>query len=328
MISTAFARRLSVLAMSSLAMGVTAVHAAGATDRPITLVVPFAAGGGADVVARLLATQLTSHLDGQTVLIDNKPGASGNIGANQVARGPADGSLFLLTNSTLTINAALRMPGTPDVKQSLASVSLLVSAPVALGVHPSIPAEDVPAFVGYLKQNPGRLSYSSCGNGTPQHFTGESIKQMAGVDMVHVPYKGCAPAVNDGLGNQVPILFSTIPNLAGHAAAGKLRMLAVASDKRVSFMPDMPAIAETAPFQDLNISVWFGLFAPQGLPDETRARFEKAVAATMADPAMQKAFQDRYYEVVGTGAQAMTAQVDDDLARYGKLAEQSGITLE
>lgn len=328
MLRTPFARRLSVLMVSALALGVTHAHAASGNDRPITIVVPFAAGGGADVVARLLASKLPAHLDGQTVLIDNKPGASGNIGAGQVARGPADGTLFLLTNSTLTINAALRMPGTPDVKQSLTPVSLLVSAPVALGVHPSIPAETVPAFVSYLKDNPGKLSYSSCGNGTPQHFTGESIKQMAGVDMVHVPYKGCAPAVNDGLGNQVPILFSTIPNLAGHAAAGKLRMLAVASDKRVSFMPDMPAIAETAPFGDLNISVWFGILAPQGLPEATRERFEKAVAATMADPAVQKDFQDRYYEVVATGAQPMAAQIDDDLARYGKLAEQSGITLE
>ncbi len=326
--ATTLARRFPALALFSLTLLAAPAHAAPATDRPITIVVPFAAGGGADVVARLLAAKLPAQLDGQTVLVDNKPGASGNIGANQVSRAPADGTAYLLTNSTLTINAALRMPGTPDVRTGLAPVSLLVSAPVALGVHPSIDADSVPAFIAYLKANPGKLSYSSCGNGTPQHFTGESIKQMAGVDMVHVPYKGCAPAVNDGLGNQVPILMSTIPNLAGHAAGGKLRMLAVASDKRVSFMPDIPAIAETAPFQDLNISVWFGLFAPPGVPDETRVRFEKAVAATMADPAVQKEFQDRYYEVVGTGAQAMSTQVDDDLARYGKLAEQSGIRLE
>lgn len=322
-------RRTTHALLLSLVLGSAAAQAADTyPDRPITLVVPFAAGGGADVIARLLATKLPSQLGGQSVIVDNKPGASGNIGAGQVARAPADGYTFLLTNSTLTINASLAMQGTPDVRKELAPVSLLVIAPVALGVNASLPAKTVPQLIDYVKQNNGKLSYSSCGNGTPQHFTGEFVKQAAGLDMVHVPYKGCAPAVNDGLGNQVPILFSTIPNLAPHAETGKLRMLGVASAKRVSFMPDLPAIAETKPFGSLDISVWFGVFGPQGLPADVKAKFEAAVTATMADPAVQKTFRDRYYEIEKTGAAAMASQIDKDLDMYGKLAKQAGITLQ
>ncbi|HYG41583.1 MAG TPA: tripartite tricarboxylate transporter substrate binding protein [Bordetella sp.] len=326
----ALLRRLTPHALLlSLVLGPAAAHAAETyPDRPITLVVPFAAGGGADTVARLLATKLPAQLGGQSVIVDNKPGASGNIGAGQVARAPADGYTFLLTNSTLTINASLNMRGTPDVRQALAPVSLLVLAPVALGVNAAVPAETVPELIDYISKNNGKLSYSSCGNGTPQHFTGESIKQAAQLDMVHVPYKGCAPAINDGLGNQVPILFSTIPNLAPHAQTGKLRMLAVASAKRVSFMPDLPAIAETQPFGEVDISVWFGIFAPKGVPAEVQKKFEAAVTATMADPAVQKEFRDRYYEIEKTGAAAMSGQIDKDLDMYGKLAKQAGITLE
>lgn len=326
---TWLSRRLPQALILSAAAGLGPAHGASAYPaRPITLIVPFAAGGGADVVARLIASKLPAHLDGQTVIVDNKPGASGNIGAAQVARSPADGYTFLLTNSTLTINASLDMRGTPDVRQALAPVSLLVTAPVALGVNAAVPAKTVQELVDYAKKNADKLSYSSCGNGTPQHFSGESFKQAGKITMVHVPYKGCAPAVNDGLGNQVPILFSTIPNLAPHADAGKLRLLGVASAKRVSFMPDVPAIAETAPFGDLDISVWFGIFSPPNLPEAERTKFESAVVATMADPAVQKEFRDRYYEIEKTGAGAMAQQVSKDLDVYGKLARQSGITLE
>lgn len=323
------ARRLRLGAAIALALGFSPAWAqAPYPAKPITLVVPFAAGGGADVVARLVAAKLPQQLGGQSVIVDNKPGASGNIGAQQVARAAPDGYTFLLTNSTLTINAALQMRGTPDVKKSLAPISLLVSAPVALGVNPAIPARTVPDLVAYIQQNKDKLSYSSCGNGTPQHFVGESVKQMAKLDIVHVPYKGCAPAINDGLGNQVPVLFSTIPNLAPHADAGKLRMIAVASRQRVSFLPNVPAIAETAPFGDLDISVWFGILGPRDLPADVKAKFEQAVAETMTNPAVQQEFRDRYYEVVQTGPAAMARQLDGDLGLYSALASKSGISLD
>ncbi|MGV2863455.1 tripartite tricarboxylate transporter substrate binding protein [Achromobacter sp. AGC39] len=322
-------RRLCALSSCFLMLGFATARADDSyPNRPITVVVPFAAGGGADVVARLIAAKLPAHLGGQTVIVDNKPGASGNIGANQVARGTPDGYTFLLTNSTLTINAALTMRGTPDVKRNLAPISLLVSAPVALGVNPAIAANNVPELVSYIRQNSTKLSYSSCGNGTPQHFAGESFKRMAQLDLVHVPYKGCAPAINDGLGNQVPILMSTIPNLAPHAQAGKLRLIAVASKNRASFLPDVPAIAESAPFGDLDISVWFGLFAPQGLPAAVKEKFQNAVVATMADPAVRKEFHERYYETSETGGAAMARQLDSDIELYGAVARKANISLD
>jgi len=298
------------------------------SSRPITIVVPFQAGGGADTVARMLATNLGPHLNGQPVIVDNRAGASGNIGANHVARAPADGHTLLLTNSTMTINAALNFTQGYDVKKDLQPVAMLVSSPVAVGVNSGLPAKTSAELVRHVRDNPGKANYSSCGNGSPQHFAGEAFKQSAKVDMVHVPYNGCAPAISDALGNQVPILFSTIPNMAPHAKTGKLRLLAVASGKRLSFMPEVPALAETPEFKNLDISVWFGLFAPAATPPDVRARIEQAVLATLKDPKLKQEFQARYYEVDALGADGMGQQVDKDLAMYGELAKRAGIKLE
>ncbi len=297
-------------------------------SRPITIVVPFQAGGGADTVARLLATNIAGQLNGQTVIVDNRAGASGNIGANYVARAAADGYTLLLTNSTITINAALNFTQGYDVRKDLRPIAQLVSSPVAVGVNSGYPARTVAELVSHLRANPGKANYSSCGNGSPQHFAGEAFNQGAKVDMVHVPYNGCAPAVSDALGNQVPILFSTIPNMAPHAKTGKLRMLGVASAKRLSFMPDVPAIAETPEFKDLDISVWFGLFAPAATPADVRGRIEQAVMATLKDPKLRQDFQSRYYEVDALGADGMARQVDKDLSMYGQLARRANIKLE
>ncbi|VCU70284.1 Tripartite tricarboxylate transporter family receptor [Pigmentiphaga humi] len=297
-------------------------------SRPITIVVPFQAGGGADTVARVLAQNLPRHLNGQTVIVDNRAGASGNIGANYVARAAADGHTLLLTNSTMTINAALNFTQGYNVKKDLQPVAQVVSSPVAVGVNSALPAKNVAELAAYVRANPGKANYSTCGNGTPQHFAGAAFNQSAKVDMVHVPYNGCAPAVADGVGNQVPILFSTIPNMAPHAKTGKLRMLAVASSKRLSFMPDVPAMAETPEFKDLDITVWFGLFAPAAMPANVRARIEQAVLATLKDAKLRQELQDRYYEVDALGADGMARQVDKDLAMYAQLAKQANIRLE
>jgi len=297
-------------------------------DHPITIVVPFSAGGGADIVARMLARNLAPNLGNESIIVDNKAGASGNIGANYVARAKPDGYTLLLTNSTMTINASLGFTQGYDVKKNLVPVANLVSTPIALAVNSKLPVKSVADLVAYAKQHKGRLSYSSCGTGTPQHFAGADFDLLTGLDILHVPYKGCAPAVNDGLSNQVPILFSTIPNVAQHAKAGQLRLLGVASKKRLSFMPDVPAIAETAPFSDMDISVWFGLFAPAGIPQDVRQKLEKAVLATMQDKKLQDEYKARYYEVDVMDSRGLGAQVDRDLATYKKLAAQSHISLK
>ncbi|OVZ60816.1 hypothetical protein CDO44_08855 [Pigmentiphaga sp. NML080357] len=297
-------------------------------SRPVTIVVPFQAGGGADTIARMLATNVTRHLNGQTVIVDNRAGASGNIGANYVSRAAADGYTLLLTNSTMTINAALNFTQGYDVQKDLQPVAMLVSSPVAVGVNSGYPAKTAAELVQHVRAHPGKANYSSCGNGSPQHFAGEAFNQSAKVDMVHVPYNGCAPAVSDALGNQVPILFSTIPNMAPHAKTGKLRLLAVASAKRLSFMPEVPALSETPEFKDLDITVWFGLFAPAATPADVRSRIEQAVLATLKDPKLRQEFQARYYEVDALGADGMAQQVRKDLAMYSQLAKQAGIKLE
>ncbi|MDX3905346.1 MAG: tripartite tricarboxylate transporter substrate binding protein [Pigmentiphaga sp.] len=323
-------RAMAALALTGAAtLAPPAMAQAGAyPSRPVTIVVPFQAGGGADTVARMLATNIGRHLNGQTVIVDNRAGASGNIGANYVSRAPADGYTLLLTNSTMTINAALNFTQGYDVKKDLQPLALLVSSPVAVGVNSGLPAKSIAELVAYTRTHSGKTNYSSCGNGSPQHFAGEAFNQSAKVDMVHVPYNGCAPAISDALGNQVPILFSTVPNMAPHAKTGKLRMLAVASSKRLSFMPDVPAMAETPEFKDIDITVWFGLFAPAATPPQVRQRIEQAVLATLEDPKLRQDFQARYYEVDALGADGMAQQVQKDLGMYAQLAKQAGIKLE
>ena len=321
-------RALLALALASALAAPAHAQPGNYPSRTITIVVPFQAGGGADTVARMLATHVARHLNGQSVIVDNRAGASGNIGANYVARARADGYTLLLTNSTMTINAALNFTQGYDVKKDLRPIAQLVSSPVAVGVNNSYPARSVSELVGYLRAHSGQANYSSCGNGSPQHFAGEAFNQSAKVDMVHVPYNGCAPAVSDALGNQVPILFSTVPNMAPHAKTGKLRMLGVASAKRLSFMPDVPAIAETPEFKGLDISVWFGLFAPAATPADVRSRIEQAVLATLQDPKLRQDFQSRYYEVDALDADGMSGQVDKDLSMYAQLAKRANIKLE
>lgn len=324
-----FFLKLSTSALlGAFALAAPASQAQSYPDRPVTIIVPFSAGGGADLVARLLGQKLSGHLGNASVVVDNKPGASGNIGAHFVARAKPDGYTLLLTNSTLTINASMDMTQGFDVQKELLPIANLVSTPIALAVNSSLPVKNVSDLVAYAKKNEGRLSFSSCGNGTPQHFAGAKFNLLAHLDVVHVPYKGCAPAINDGVGNQVPILFSTIPNVAPHAAAGKLQMLGVASKNRLSFMKDIPAISETEPFGDMDISVWFGLFAPTGLPDDIRQKLETAVLATMKDETLQKEFKDRYYEIDVLGPNAFTDLVNKDIADYKKLAKQSNIELK
>lgn len=316
----------ALMAAAFLASGT--VRAEKYPERPVTLVVPFSAGGGADLVGRLLSQHLPAHLDNANIVVDNKAGASGNIGAQFVGRAKPDGYTLLLTNSTMTINASLDMMQGFDIRKSLAPIANLVSTPIALAVNSSLPVKSVSDLVDYARKHADTLNYSSCGTGTPQHFAGAKFNLEAKLSMMHVPYKGCAPAINDGVGNQVPVLFSTIPNAAPHAEKGSLRLLGVASKNRLSFMKDVPAIAETAPFQDMDITVWFGVFAPSDVPADIRKKLEDAILATMKDPALRKEFNDRYYEIDVMDSAVFAKQIDSDLSSYKTLAEQSNIVLK
>jgi len=319
-------RLLAALTMATFAAG-AAVAQTPFPSKPITVVAAFPPGGGADVIARLMAPKLAQRL-GQPVVVDNKPGASGNIATDYVARAQPDGHTLLLNNNTLTINTALGMRQAFNTQRDLKYIAAVASTPIAIAVHPSLPVKTVEELVAYARQQGGRLSFSSCGNGTAQHFTGARFAQAAKADMVHVPYKGCAPAIIDGLGGQVPVLFSTVPNLDTHVQAGKLRYIAVAAQQRLPFRPDLPTVAESKGFSGFDAEVWFGLIGPAALPAAVAKRLEQEVLAVMQDKELQKEFADRLISTRVLNSAQFEKQIAQDLATWKRLSEELKVKLD
>jgi tripartite-type tricarboxylate transporter receptor subunit TctC len=294
------------------------VHAQ--SDRPITIVAAFPAGGGADVIARMLAPKLSVALE-RPVVVDNKAGASGNLAADFVARATPDGNTLLMHNNTLTINATIRGKSV-DPKRDLAPLAAVASTPIVIAVNPSIPVKTLAEFIEWGKAHPDKLNYSSCGNGTAQHFAGVQFAQITGLKLVHIPYKGCAPAVIDGVGGTVPILFNTIPNLDAQVQAGKLRFLAVATPKRLAIRPDVPTFAETRGMEKFIAEVWFGFFAPPATPKPVLARIEKALLTLMEQKEIQQEFDNRQMARISLDSKQFAKQIDEDLVSWKRLAEE------
>lgn len=318
-------RLLAGLAFTTLAAGTATAEAAFPT-KPVTIVSAYAPGGGGDVIARLIAPKLAKRL-GQSVVVENKPGASGNIATDYVSRAPKDGYTVLINNSTLTVNAALGMPQSFHVQKDLKYIAAVASTPVAIGVHPSLPVKTLDELIAYARQHPG-LSFSSCGNGTPQHFAGARIAQAAKLDMVHVAYKGCTPAIMDGIGNQVPVLFNTVANMDAHVKAGKLRLVAVASQSRLPYKADLPTVAETTGFKGFEAEVWFGFMGPSGLPEPVAKRLEQDLVAVMQDKELQKELADRFISVRLLDSAQFDKQVAQDLVNWKKLADELKVKLD
>ena len=247
---------------------------AGYPSRPITLVVPQAAGGTNDIVGRLVGQKIAEVL-GASVVVDNRPGAGGNIGTQLVAKAPKDGYTLLMTiSSSQAINPALyKNPGFDPVKD-FRPVGLIGAVPNVLLVNPSFPAKTLGELLALAKRKDAAYQYASAGNGTLNHLLGEMLNSMAGIQLQHVPYKGVAPAINDVLGGQLPIVFASLPSALPHIKAGKLRALAVSGDKRSPVLPDVPAIAESVP--GYNGTLWIGLFAPAGVPPDVLAKLQDA----------------------------------------------------
>ena len=241
---------------------------------PIVMVVPQAADGTNDIVGRVVAQKLAEKLGGSAV-VENKPGAGGNIGTQAVARAPKDGYTLLMTiSSSQAINPALyKAPGFDPVAD-FQPISLIGAVPNVLLAHPSFPAKTVPELLALAKSQPGKLQYASAGNGTLNHLLGEMLNQMAGIELQHVPYKGVAPALNDVLGGQLPLLFGSLPSTLSHIKAGRLRALAVSSPQRSPVLSDVPALAEFVP--GYSGTLWIGLFAPAGVSKDIVARLQRA----------------------------------------------------
>jgi tripartite-type tricarboxylate transporter receptor subunit TctC len=315
-----------VLAAGAL-LAVPAAQAQAFPSKPIRLICPFPPGGAVDIASRAIAAELSKTI-GQPVTVENRPGAGGNIGGAEAARSAPDGhTLFMTTSGIQAINPALyaKMPFDPN--RDLVPVAALVSLSNVLVVHPSVAANSVQELVALARARPGSLNGASSGSGTSIHMSLEMFKQMTRTEIVHVPYKGSAPAVTDLLGGQVQLMFDNIPSALPHVKAGKLRALATTGAKRDPALPDLPTVAE-AGVPGYEAGVWFGLAVPAGTPKEVIAKVSAEAVRGTQSPEFQKRMGELGYVIVGAGPEQMAEMLRAEVARWGPVVKASGATAD
>lgn len=295
--------------------------------QPVTLVVPFPAGGPTDAMARVLALKLGERL-GQQVVVDNRGGAGGGIAAEQVARAPADGhTLFFGTTGTMAINPSLYAKLRYDPVKDFAPVSLMATTMNVLVVHPAVPAKSLSDLVKLAKAKPSDLTYASAGNGSSNHLSGELLKSTAGIQINHVPYKGSGPALVDLLGGRITMMFDTVAQQTQNLATGKVRALAVTGPKRSPLLPDVPT-AQEAGLKDFDVTIWFGVLAPAGTPLPVIERLNREIVAVMSTDEMKKRMQSDGAEAQATTPAEFAALIKRDTAKWGPIVKASGATLD
>ena len=294
--------------------------------KPVTMVVPFAPGGPTDAMARTLAA--AARL-GQPVIVENKAGAGGNLGAEAVARADKDGQTLLFgTSGPLAINVSLYKKIGYDPLKSFAPVIQIGHLPNVLVVNPSVPAKNVKELVAYAKANPGKLSYASSGNGASSHLAGVMFNNLAGTDFAHIPYKGTGPALNDLLGGQVAMTFTDVLTALPHVQAGKLRALAVTTAARSKALPDVPTLAEQG-VKDMNVSVFFGIVVPAATPPDVVARLNAAYVRVLADPEVRGKLAAQGLEPPAATTPAhLTEYMRQEAARWQDVVKASGARLD
>lgn len=318
-------RRAILVALSALLFGGTAT-AQDYPSRPVKIVVPFPAGGSNDIIARILAQKLGERT-GQTFLIENRGGAGGNIGADAVATSEPDGYTLLLTAPPpLTINAALYKNLPYDPAKAFAPVSLVASVPIVLAVNPSIEANNVMELIALAKAKPGTLNFGSSGNGSTNHLAGELLKSMTGINIVHLPYRGAAPAMNDLIAGHIPMMFDNIPAVLPQVQAKAIKAIAVAGAKRASALPDVPTVAESG-VPGFEASAWFGLVVPAKTPAPVLAKLEGEVDAILKMPDVQKRFTELGAEPGSISGAAFGRFLADETAKWTKIIQSSGATI-
>ena len=292
--------------------------------RPIKLIVPFTPGTGMDILARTLGPGLAEKWK-VPVVVENRPGASGNIGTEAVARAPADGYTALVTASTLVMNRSLFRSVPYDPVKDFAPVALLAVGGLALVTHPSVNAGSVQEFVALARARPGRLDYASPGNGTPHHLAMELFKQRTGTHIVHIPYKGTGPATQDLVGGQVQAMFLTVHVALPLVQAGRLKMLAAGGTQRSMAAPQVPSLAEASGIRDIDTDIWFGVYLPAGAPPEAVAKLNAELNALLKLPANAEVLAKQGLQVMGGPPERLARLTRDDEERWARVVREAGI---
>jgi len=319
-------RALSLI-VALLCLGLPAVAQDAYPSRPVRVVVAFAAGGSIDVVARIMAQELARSL-GQPFVVENRAGASGNLGADFVAKGPTDGyTLFMGSASSLAANAALFANLPYDPTRDFAPIRLIGLQPNVVVVHPSLPVTTIGELIAYARANPGRLNFGTAGSGSAQHMAADVFRRMAGIDMVHVPYRGGAPALNDLLAGQIQLMFETIPTAVEPIAAGQLRALAVTMPERVARLPDVPTVSESGVPGYVSRG-WMGLVARNGTDPAIIATLERHSGTIVELPEVRQRLQGLGLKVIASNGAEFAAFILAEVAFYRQVVAQMGIRLD
>ena len=315
-------RTLLRLAAAAAPLLGRAARAQGYPSRPVRIIVGQSSGSGTDTAARLLANWLSNHM-GQPFVVENQPGAAGNIAAAAVVRAPADGYTLLTVFAANAINETLYDNLSFSFVRDIAPVAGIFRVPLVMVVHPDVPAATVPEFIAYAKANPGKVNMASAGNGSVQHVAGELFKFMAGVDMVHVPYRGTSPALTDLLGGQVQVMFDVTTISAAHVKAGRLRALAVTTGSRVDVLPDVPVMADFVPGYEA--SAWVGFGAPRDTPATIIDSLNRHVNAGLADPTIAANIAKLGGTVIAMSPAEFGTLIAEDAAKWARVIRAANI---
>jgi len=319
-------RRQLLLASAALSLTLSAWSQGAYPDKPIKFVVPYPPGGGTDVIARIVQAKFQQVL-GQPILIDNRGGGGGSLGTEVVARSPSDGYTVLFTLSSHTINPAIYPKLSFDTIKDFEPVGTVASLPQILVANPKFPPNNVAELIKFAKERPSQVSFASVGNGSPGHLAGEMFDIRTGTKILHVPYRGGGPAVNDVIGGQVPLLWVSIPAAAQFVKTGKLKALAVSTIKRSAAFPDVPTMQE-AGVADFEVDSWYAMFVPAKTPKPVIDALNKALNQVLADPEIKEKLLAQGSEAVGGTADALAKTVALEIPKWTKLVKQANINAD
>jgi tripartite-type tricarboxylate transporter receptor subunit TctC len=295
-------------------------------SKPLKMVVPYPAGGGTDVVGRLVAQKLSERL-GQPIIIENRSGASGRVGSDFVVKSAADGYTLLFNNETLAVAPSISKNLPYDATRDLTPIGMAASSIIVIGVHSSLPVKSLPELIALAKAEPSKLSYSTCGNGTIMHFAGEQLKLAAGISMTHVPYRGCAPAIQDAAAGQVPVFVNVLTNVINLEKAERVRVLAIGSRNRSNLAPDVPTVAEHG-FPDFDVKSFQALYGPSGMPPNVVTKLAAELKEALVSSDLDQRLRALSFEPSPMSPEDLAQLLRSDIERWGRVAKAAHIEAE